>query len=66
VNMANLIKVQRPNPRDAQEAHIAAMWILFLRAPGNQTAPGEPVDLGEVPEKNFERWSPYSPAKPVR
>jgi hypothetical protein len=26
------------------EAYIAAMWLMFLRAPGRDTAPGEPVD----------------------
>jgi hypothetical protein len=29
-----------------REAYFAAMWLLFLRAPGRETAPGEPVDLG--------------------
>jgi hypothetical protein len=33
---------------DAREAHIAAMWLMFLRAPGSETAPDEPVDLGEI------------------
>jgi hypothetical protein len=49
--------------RDAQEAHIAAMWLMFCRAPGRQTAPGEPVDLGEIgeaPEKTWTRLTPYS------
>ena len=27
---------------------MAAMWLLFLRAPGRNTAPGEVVDLGEI------------------
>jgi len=45
------------------EAYIAAMWLMFLRAPGRETAPGEPVDLGEigeVREKNWARATPYS------
>jgi hypothetical protein len=58
-----VVRVER-SPRDAQEAHVAAMWLMFLRAPGRQTAPGEPVDLGEIgfaPEKTWERLTPYSP-----
>jgi len=45
------------------EAYIAAMWLVFLRAPGRETAPGEPVDLGEigeVREKHWARATPYS------
>ena len=48
-----------------REAYIAAMWLMFLRAPGCGTAPGEPVDLyeiGLVAPKNWERLTPYSPA----
>jgi hypothetical protein len=40
---------------------------MFLRAPGLKTAPGEPVDLGEIgacAEKNWIRRTPYSPAQP--
>jgi hypothetical protein len=51
----------------AREAYIAAMWLMFLRAPGRDTAPGEPVDLGDigaVREKNWERSTPYSVAVP--
>ena len=48
---------------DPREAYIAAMWLMFLRAPGRETAPGELVDLGEigeVREKNWARATPYS------
>jgi hypothetical protein len=48
-----------------RETHIAAMWLLFLRAPGRETLPGEPVDLGEIgttAETNWTRDTPYSPA----
>jgi hypothetical protein len=57
----------KKDPRD--EAHVLAMWLMFLRAPGTPTAPGEVVDLGEigeVREKRFERLTPYSLARPVR
>jgi hypothetical protein len=33
---------------DLHEVYIAAMWLMFLRAPGRETAPGKPVDLGET------------------
>ena len=62
-----IVRVQK-NPRD-REAYIAAMWLMFLRLPRKQTAPGEAVDLGEIgeaPEKNFERLTPYSLARPIR
>jgi len=47
-----------------QKAYVAAMWLLFLRAPGRNTAPGEVVDLGEIgatKTKDWERLTPYSP-----
>lgn len=50
-----------------REAYIAAMYLMFLQAPGHETAPGEPVDLGEVGsvrEKTWERLTPYSLAGP--
>jgi hypothetical protein len=52
--------------REAYATHIAAMWLMFLRAPGRETTPGEPVDQGEIgldAPKNWERPNgPYSPA----
>jgi hypothetical protein len=42
------------------------MWRLFLRMPSKPTKPGEVVDLdeiGTVKEKNWERLTPYSPAR---
>ena len=54
---------------DDHEAYIAAMWLMFLRAPGRKTGPGEIVDLGEigaVNEKRWERLTPYSPSQPIR
>jgi len=51
---------------DPREAHIAAMWLMFLRAPGRETLPGEPVDLGEigeVREKSWTKMTPYSIAE---
>jgi hypothetical protein len=46
---------------------IFAMYLMFLRAPGRKTLPGERVDLGEIGtarEKNWTRDTPYSPAEP--
>jgi len=43
-----------------------AMWLMYCRAPGRKTVPGEVVDLGElgsVPEKNWMRLTPYSLAQ---
>lgn len=55
-------------PKSDRETYIQAMWLMFLRAPGRQTAPGEPVDLGEigeVREKNWTKATAYSPAKEI-
>jgi hypothetical protein len=63
--MIGLVRIPKPT-QDLREAHIAAMWLLFLRAPGRETAPGEPVDLGEigeVREKNWAKATPYSIAE---
>src|SRR5438094_919696 len=51
---------------ELHERHILMMWLMFLRTPGRKTAPGEPVDLGEVgevPPKNWMRVTPYSPTE---
>lgn len=52
-----------------RERFILYMWLMFLRVPGQDTLPGECVDLGEigqVKEKDWERVTPYSPAEPSR
>ena len=52
---------------DRNDKFIFAMYLMFLRAPGRKTFPGEPVDpgeIGQVKEKDWERQTPYSPAKP--
>jgi hypothetical protein len=54
---------------DHTDKFIFAMYLMFLRAPGRDTLPGEPVDLGEigqVKQKDWERLTPYSPAEPSR
>jgi hypothetical protein len=64
--MTAIIRVEKKVDYDTM---LLAYWLMFLRAPGKQTAPGEAVDLGEIgeaPEKNFERLTPYSLAKPIR
>jgi hypothetical protein len=64
-----IVKSSKTPGTDAYEAFIAAMWIMFLRAPGRKTGPGEPVDLGEigqVKEKDWKRMTPYSTATPRR
>lgn len=57
---------KRKPPKPTVDSHILAMWLLYCRAPGKSTAPGEPVDLGEIGqdrEKDWERLTPYSPAR---
>jgi hypothetical protein len=64
--MTAIIKLLKPFDVDQ---HILAMYLMFCRAPGRKTGPGEPVDLGEIGdcrEKNWNRLTPYSPAKPLR
>jgi len=67
--MLSIVKAQ-PTAKpdiDPRELYIAAMYLMFLRAPARKTAPGEPVDLGEIgacAEKNWIRLTPYSPVKP--
>jgi hypothetical protein len=60
--------IKRPPPLDRRQEYIFAMWLMFCRAPGHKTAPGEIVDLGEigsVPEqKTWERLNPYAVATP--
>jgi len=60
------VRTQKPPDFDAM---IYAYWLLYCRAPGRSTAPGETVDLGEIgsaPEKDFERLTPYSIARRAR
>ena len=62
-----IVKSSKSKPNgDLRETYIAAMWLLFLRAPGKKTLPGEAIDLGEIGQvksKNWERLTPYSPAE---
>jgi hypothetical protein len=37
----NLVPTSKPGV-DPRELYIAAMYLMFLRAPGRKTAPGEP------------------------
>lgn len=59
----------RKTPNSDHEAYVAAMWLMFLRAPGRDTAPGEPVDLGEIGEVREKQWTrptPYSVVEPTQ
>jgi hypothetical protein len=56
------------NPKDF-EVMVVCYWLMFLRAPGRDTLPGECVDLGEIgtaAEKSWSRDTPYSLAEPSR
>ena len=60
------VKSQRPPDPDAT---VLAYWLLYCRAPGRSTAPGETVDLGEIGEdrpKDWERLTPYSLARQAK
>jgi len=64
MNLA-IVPAETQKPPDL-DAMIYAYWLLYCRAPGRRTAPGETVDLGEIgsaPEKDFERLTPYSIAQ---
>ena len=58
---------QSPPPTDPYEIFLAAMMLLYMRAPARKTAPGETVDLGEIgsaPEApTWSKATPYSPAR---
>jgi len=57
---------RKKSAKELHDEYVAAMWLQFLRCPSRKTAPGEAVDLGEIgsaQEKNWERLTPYSPAR---
>jgi hypothetical protein len=57
---------QSTPPADPYEIFLAAMLMMYMRAPARKTAPGETVDLGEIgsaPEKNWSKATPYSLAR---
>jgi hypothetical protein len=65
--MTAIVKSKANPDSNPQDSLLLAYWLMFLHAPARNTLPGEPVDLGEigtVPEKSFERLTPYSLAKP--
>lgn len=61
-----IVKYVPLRPKPHVDGFLWAMYLMFLRAPGHKTAPGEPVDLGEIGaavEKNWTRLiGPCSPA----
>jgi len=64
-----IVRVEK-NRRDAPEAaYIAAMWLMFLLAPGKTEPDADGMyDLSEIgfaPEKTWTRMTPYSLAKPT-
>ncbi len=65
--LAIAARCKRLTLKELRGLYILAQWLMLLRAPGKQTAPGEPIDLGEIGtirEKNWSRLSPYSIAQP--
>ena len=64
--LALAARCRRLTGEELRELHILTQWLMFLRAPGRKTLPGEPVDLGEVgevPPRNWTRVTPYSPTE---
>jgi len=63
-----VVKYKRQAGTPDHEAHIAAMWLLFLRMPAKHTPEIDGMfDLGEIGETaamRFERMTPYSVALP--
>ena len=63
----DIVKFQRPMSEEEKfRLHVEAMFLMFLRAPGKPTGPGEPVDLGEIGttrEKDWSKATPYSVAR---
>jgi hypothetical protein len=56
------------NADEVSDGYIWAMWLMFCRAPGTATGPGEPVDLGEIGSTKDKTWTkrtPYSVAEPL-
>ena len=61
---------KHPKQFDAA-AQILAYWLMFCRAPGRKTLPGEPIDLGEVGivrlnDQRLQRDLPYSICTGIR
>jgi len=49
------------------DVQILMYWLMYARASGRKTGPGEQIDLGElgsVREKTWTRTTPYSLAEP--
>jgi hypothetical protein len=68
----DLVKWEREKTaQELHDEHVAAMWLMFLRAPAKPTASGEVVDLGEIgavklEDQRIDRDGPYSPASGLR
>ena len=45
---------QSAPPADPYEIFLAAMMLMYMRAPARKTASGEVVDLGEIGQDAFE------------
>jgi len=62
---------QSAPPADPYEIFLAAMMLMYMRAPARKTASGEVVDLGEIGQDAFEdqrllRDTPYSICRGIR
>ena len=72
MNEAQIVKFEcRKSPEELHDEYVAAMWLLFLRCPGQKTAAGQVVDLGEIGsvrlnDQRFNRETPYSVCTGIR
>jgi len=62
---------QTTPPSDPYELFLAAMLMMYMRAPARKTAPGEVVDLGEIGQdalrdQRLLRDTPYSICRGIR
>lgn len=67
--MTAIVKSKSKPDGTPRDSLLLAYWLMFLRAPGGETLPGECVDLGEIgqiKQKDWERLTPYSRAEPSR
>jgi hypothetical protein len=64
----NVVIKRPPPPHDRREVYIAAMWLIYCRAPRKAEPDVDGMydlsEIGSVPEKNFSRATPYSIARP--
>jgi len=63
----NIVKYEPPKREPDFDAFVTAMWLMFARAPKKETPDldgfYELGEIGEAPEKQWTRLTPYSVAR---